>query len=55
MSHRDELRAKIRELEKRITQDESEKLLLQVELNRLKLAEFEEDIRESQDKKLLQG
>lgn len=55
MSHRDELRAKIRELEKRITQDESEKLLLQVELNRLKLAEFEEDIREAQDKKLLQG
>jgi hypothetical protein len=55
MSHKDELRSKIRELEKRITQDESEKLLIQVELNRLKLAEFEEDIRESQDKKLLQG
>ena len=55
MSYKDELKVKIREIEKRIAQDESEKLELEVELNRLKLAEFEEDIRETTEKKLLKG
>jgi hypothetical protein len=55
MSYRDEIRAKILELEKRITQDENEKLNLMIELNRLRVAEFEEDIKESQDQQLLKG
>jgi hypothetical protein len=55
MSYRDQLRSKIREIEKRIAEDESEKLSLEVELNRLKLAEFEEDIKDSREKRLLKG
>jgi len=55
MSYRDEIRAKIRELEKRITQDENEKINLMIELNRLRVAEFEEDIKESQEQQLLKG
>jgi hypothetical protein len=55
MSYKDELRKKIQELEKRITNDEHEKLQLEVELNRLKLAEFEEDIKESREQRLLKG
>ena len=55
MSYRDQLKIKIREIEKRIAQEESDKLSLEVELNRLKLAEFEEDIKESAEKQLLKG
>jgi hypothetical protein len=55
MSYRDELKIKIREIEKRIAEDETEKLQLEIELNRLKLAEFEEDMAEVQNKKLLKG
>jgi hypothetical protein len=55
MSYRDELKAKIREVEKRIAKDESEKLQLEIELNKLRLAEFEEDIRETAEQKLLKG
>jgi hypothetical protein len=55
MSYREELKAKIREIEKRIAQEESDKLSLEVELNRLKLAEFEEDIKESRERQLLKG
>jgi len=55
MSYRDELKARIREVEKRMVKDESEKLQLEIELNKLRLAEFEEDIRETTEKKLLKG
>jgi hypothetical protein len=55
MSYRDELKTKILELEKKIAKDETEKLQLEIELNKLKLAEFEEDMKESQEKKLLKG
>lgn len=55
MSYKDEIRAKIRELEKRIVTDENEKLNWMIELNRLRVAEFEEDIKESQEQQLLKG
>jgi hypothetical protein len=55
MSYKDQLKVKIRDIEKRIAEDESEKLSLEVELNRLKLAEFEEDIKESRERQLLKG
>jgi len=55
MSHKDELRAKIRDLEEKIARDEGEKLQFQIELNRLKLAEFEEDLKESDNRQLLKG
>jgi hypothetical protein len=55
MPYKDELKNKIRDLEKQIAKDENEKLQLEIELNRLKLAEFEEDMAETQNKKLLKG
>ena len=55
MSHKDEIKSKIREIEKRIAEDESEKLELEVQLNRLKLAEFEEDMKETQNQQFLKG
>ena len=55
MSYREELKTKILDLEKKIAKDETEKLQLEIELNKLKLAEFEEDMKESQEKKLLKG
>jgi hypothetical protein len=55
MSYRDDLKKRILDLEKKIATDEAEKLELEIELNRLKLAEFEEDIKESNEQKLLKG
>ena len=55
MSHKDELRVKIRDLEEKIARDEGAKLQLQIELNRLKISEFEEDLKESDNRQLLQG
>ena len=55
MSYREELKTKILELEKKIAKDETEKLQLEIELNKLKLAEFEEDMKESNEQKLLKG
>ena len=55
MSYKEELKSKIREVEKRMAKDESEKLQLEIELNKLRLAEFEEDMKESQNKKFLKG
>ena len=55
MTYRDELKQKIKSLEKKIAQDEGEKLQLEIELNKLRLAEFEEDIRETSEQKLLKG
>ncbi len=55
MSYRELLLRKIRELEEKITQDTTDKELLQQELNRLKLAEYEEDLRESDNHQLLKG
>jgi hypothetical protein len=55
MSYKEELRAKIRELEEKILKDEGEKLDLEVQLNKLRLTEFEEDMKEQQNQKLLKG
>ena len=55
MSYKDELKAKIREIEKRMAEDESQKLELEVQLNRLQLAEFEEDMKETQNQQFLKG
>jgi hypothetical protein len=55
MTYREELKSKIRDLEKKIAKDETEKLQLEIELNKLKLAEFEEDMKESSEQKLLKG
>ena len=55
MSYKEELKSKIREVEKRMAKDESEKLQLEIELNKLRLAEFEEDMKESQNQKFLKG
>ena len=55
MSYKEELKSKIREVEKRMAKDESEKLQLEIELNKLKLTEFEEDLRETNEQRLLKG
>jgi hypothetical protein len=54
-SYRDELKNKIRELERKIVTDENEKINLMIELNRLRVADFEEAIKEDQEAKLLKG
>jgi hypothetical protein len=55
MNYRDEIKSKIRELEQKIVQDENEKLNLMIELNKLRLTDFEEDMKETQEKKFLKG
>jgi hypothetical protein len=54
-SYKDLLRKQIKELENKISKDEGEKLQLQTELNRIKAAEFEEDLKESDNRQLLKG
>jgi hypothetical protein len=54
MSYRDELKNKILELELRLSKEKSHALELEIE--RLKMAEFEEDLREENEgKTLLKG
>ena len=55
MSYRDELKRKILELEKQIASDRDKKWELESELNKLQIAEFEEEMRESNDQHLLKG
>jgi cell division protein FtsL len=55
MSYKDELKRKIRDLEEKIAHDEGEKLDLEVQLNKLRLTEFEEDLKEQQNQQLLKG
>lgn len=54
-SYQKELKLKIRELEEKILNDVGEKQKLELELTRLKLAEFEEDLAESKNQQLLNG
>ena len=54
MSHREVLLKKIAELENKIASDSVEKQDLEKELKRLKLAEYEEEWRETQEIRLLQ-
>ena len=54
MSYRELLLKQIAELETKIATDSAEKEILEKELNRLKLAEYEEDWRETLEQRLLQ-
>ena len=55
MSYKDYLNQKIQELEKRIVYSAEEKRAIEEELNKLKIAEFEEDMREESSQQLLKG
>ena len=54
MSYRELIIKQIAELENKIASDSTEKEILQKELGRLKLAEYEEDWRETLEQRLLQ-
>jgi hypothetical protein len=54
MSYRELLLKQIAELENKIASDSAEKEILEKELNRLKLAEYEEEWRETLEQRLLQ-
>lgn len=54
MSYLNEVQKKIAELEKRIREGESNYEKLKEELNSLRKIEFEEDLRESDNRRLLQ-
>jgi predicted phosphohydrolase len=54
MSYKDILKKQIMELEKKIQSDSQDKQVLEKELQRLKLAEFDEDMRENSNQQLLQ-
>ena len=54
MSYREVLLKQIEELETKIATDSAEKEILEKELKRLKLAEYEEDWRETLEQRLLQ-
>ena len=55
MTHQAELKRKIAELEAKISLIEIDKLELERELHRLKIAEFEEDLQEESRQTLLKG
>ena len=55
MSYRELLIKQIRDLEEKIARDSADKEELQRQLNKLKISEFEEDMRESTDQRLLKG
>ena len=55
MSYRELLLKQIRELEIKIAEAQGDKMQLEKELQKLKVAEFEEDMRESSDQHLLKG
>lgn len=54
MSYREILLKQIAELEQKIQKDSAEKDVLEKELNRLKIAEYEEEWKETLEKRLLQ-
>ena len=54
MSHREVLLKQIADLENKIASDSAEKQDLEKKLKRLKLAEYEEEWRETQEIRLLQ-
>jgi hypothetical protein len=53
MSYRNLLLKQIAELEQKIASDTADKVELEKQLRSLKLAEFEEDMRETQERRLL--
>jgi len=55
MSYKEYLNKRIRDLEQTMSKTSEEKEKVEVELNKLKLAEFEEDMATESDQKLLKG
>jgi chloramphenicol O-acetyltransferase len=55
MAYKDFLKEKIKELEQKIASSEEEKKEVQAELNKLRLAEFEEDMATESNQQLLKG
>jgi hypothetical protein len=55
MSYRKLLLKQIAELEQKIAEAQGDKAELLSQLNRLQIAEYEEDLRENQDTQLLKG
>ncbi len=55
MSYRNLLLKQIAELEQKIATDSADKAELEKQLLKLKLSEFEEDMRESTEQKFLKG
>jgi hypothetical protein len=55
MAYREYLKQKIKELEEKISSSTEEKNAVQEELNKLRIAEFEEDMREESSQQLLKG
>jgi hypothetical protein len=55
MDYKDFLKQKIKELEQKIASSEEEKTVIQTELNKLRLAEFEEDMATESNQQLLKG
>jgi hypothetical protein len=55
MSYRDYLQKKIKELENNIKYNLGEKDQLELELRKLEMQEFEEDLREQGNQQLLKG
>jgi len=55
MSYRELLIKQILELEERISRDSADKSELEKQLQKLKISEFEEEMRESNEQRLLKG
>lgn len=55
MSYREILKKQIEELEQKISSTKEDKKELELLLRNLQLSEFEEDMKESQEQKLLKG
>jgi len=55
MSYKDYLNKRIKDLEQTISKTSEEKEKVQLELNKLKLAEFEEDMATESNQQLLKG
>lgn len=55
MAYKDFLKQKINELEQKIVSSTEEKSVIEAELNKLRLAEFEEDMATESNQQLLKG
>ena len=55
MAYKDFLKQKIKELEQKIVSSTEEKSVIEAELNKLRLAEFEEDMATESNQQLLKG
>ena len=55
MAYKDFLKQKIKELEQKIASSTEEKSVIEAELNKLRLAEFEEDMATESNQQLLKG